>query len=111
MAAMAASSSAKSSHLDSLRGSCLNGACRPIGRCPGTGPPRTPAAARSGIASCRRDLADDALRAAALDADDRAQQLHRGGERADLFLDRVGEPVDLLVEESMCARIAPTQSA
>jgi hypothetical protein len=51
------------------------------------------------------------LRAAALDADDPAEQLHRGGERADLFLDRVGEPVDLLVEESMCARIAPTQSA
>ncbi len=45
------------------------------------------------------DLADDALGAAALDAGDRAQQLNRRQERADLLLDRVREPIDLLVEE------------
>ena len=37
------------------------------------------------------DLGEDRLRAAALDADHRAQQLNRRRERAQLFLDRVGE--------------------
>ena len=45
------------------------------------------------------DLGEDALGAASLDADDRAQQLNRRRERADLVLDRVREPLDLLVEE------------
>ena len=45
------------------------------------------------------DLDDDAFGTAALDAGDRAQQLNRRRERADLLLDRVREPVDLLVEE------------
>ena len=45
------------------------------------------------------DLADDALGAAALDAGDRAQQLNRRRERADLLLDHAGELLDLLVEE------------
>ena len=45
------------------------------------------------------DLGDDALGAAALDAGDRAEQLNGGRERADLLLDRLREPLDLLVEE------------
>src|SRR5262249_20536355 len=45
------------------------------------------------------DLGDQALGAAALDAGDRAEQLNGGRERADLLLDRLREPVDLLVEE------------
>src|SRR4051812_34668431 len=45
------------------------------------------------------DLADDALRAAVLDAGHRAQQFNRRRERADVFLDHAGEPFDLLVEE------------
>lgn len=45
------------------------------------------------------DLADDALGAAAPDAGDRAQQVNRWGERADLFLDHAGELLDLLIEE------------
>jgi hypothetical protein len=44
------------------------------------------------------DLGQDALRAAGLDADDAAQQLNRRGERAQLLLDGIREPVDLLVE-------------
>src|SRR5215211_5766023 len=57
------------------------------------------------MACCREarhvgaDLADDALRAAVLDARDRAQQLNRRVERADLLLDHAGELLDLLVEE------------
>jgi hypothetical protein len=45
------------------------------------------------------DLPDHALRAAALDARDRAQQLNRRRERADLLLDHHGELLDLLIEE------------
>ena len=45
------------------------------------------------------DLGEDGLRAAALDADDAAEQLNGLGERADLLLAGVREPVDLLVEE------------
>jgi hypothetical protein len=39
------------------------------------------------------------LGGALLDAGDRAQQLNRRPERADLLFDRVREPLDLLVEE------------
>src|SRR3954454_6856149 len=35
------------------RGSCRSGACRPIGRCPGTGRPTTPGAARWQSTTCR----------------------------------------------------------
>ena len=45
------------------------------------------------------DLGDDHLGGAPLHAGDRAEQLNRRRERADLLLDRVREPVDLLVEE------------
>ncbi len=45
------------------------------------------------------DLGEDVLRAAPPDAGDRAQELNRGPERGEALLDRVGEPVDLLVEE------------
>ena len=45
------------------------------------------------------DLGDDAFGAAPLNAGDRAEQLNGRGERADLLLDRLREPVDLLVEE------------
>ena len=45
------------------------------------------------------DLGDDHLGAAPLNPGDRAEQLNGRGERGDLLLDRVGEPVDLLVEE------------
>src|SRR3954464_7518475 len=56
------------------------------------------------------DLADDALRAAALDAGHRAHQLNRRRERADLFLDHAGELLDLLIEESTWRKIAPIHS-
>ncbi len=45
------------------------------------------------------DLGDDDLRAAPLNTGDRAQQFNVRSERAGLLLDRVGEPVDLLVQE------------
>jgi len=45
------------------------------------------------------DLADDDFGRPTLNAGDRAQQPHCGGERSDLFADRLGEPVDLLIEE------------
>jgi hypothetical protein len=45
------------------------------------------------------DLTDDAFGAAMLDADDRAEQLNRRRERADLLLDHAGELFDLLVRE------------
>ena len=45
------------------------------------------------------DLADDAFGAAVLDADDRAQQLNRRRDRADLLFDHAGELFDLLVQE------------
>jgi hypothetical protein len=45
------------------------------------------------------DLGDQQLGCALLDARDRAQQLNRRPERADLLLDRVREPLDLFVEE------------
>ena len=45
------------------------------------------------------DLGDDVLRGAGLDPAQRAQQLNGGLERAQLLLDRVGQPLDLLIEE------------
>jgi len=45
------------------------------------------------------DLGEDVLCAAPRDAGDRAQQLNGGRERGKALLDRVREPVDLLVEE------------
>ena len=45
------------------------------------------------------DLGDDHLGCAPLNAGDRAEQLNGRRERGDLLLDRVREPVDLLVEE------------
>jgi len=45
------------------------------------------------------DLGDDVLRGAGLDPAERAQQLNGGLERAQLFLDRVGQPLDLLIQE------------
>lgn len=45
------------------------------------------------------DLPDDRLRAAPLNAGDRAQQLNGRPERGDLLLDRVSERGDLLIEE------------
>jgi hypothetical protein len=45
------------------------------------------------------DLGEDPLRAAVLDTDHGAQQLNCRRERAQLLLDRVREPIDLLVEE------------
>src|SRR5256886_600480 len=45
------------------------------------------------------DLSDHDLGGAGGDAGDRAREPDAGGERAELFLDRVGEPIDLLVEE------------
>src|SRR5688500_86726 len=99
MAAMAASSSAKSSHLDPLR-------VLPERRLPAdlsfagaaAGPRRQmPSGRDPGPAGA--DLADDALRAAALDAGHRAHQLNRRRERADLLVDHARELVDLLVQE------------
>src|SRR5829696_5133431 len=63
-----------------------------------TGPGREMACGRK-ARHVGADLADDALRAAVLDARDRAQQLNRQRERADLLLDHAGELLDLLVEE------------
>src|SRR5215207_8164605 len=68
------------------------------------------------MACCREarhvgaDLADDALRAAVLDAGDRAQQLNRRVERADLLLDHRGELLDLLVEEIDVSQDRPDPS-
>jgi hypothetical protein len=45
------------------------------------------------------DLGDDDLCGAPLNAGDAAQQLNGCRERGDAFLDRVGEPVDLCIEE------------
>ena len=45
------------------------------------------------------DLGDDVLRGAGLDPAKRAQQVNRWLKRAQLFLDRVREPLDLLIEE------------
>jgi hypothetical protein len=45
------------------------------------------------------DLGQDALRASTLDTDHGAQQLNGRRKRAQLLLDRVREPVDLLIEE------------
>ena len=45
------------------------------------------------------DLGDDDFGCAPLNARDRAEQLNGFRERGDLFLDRVREPVDLLVKE------------
>ncbi len=45
------------------------------------------------------DLGDDHLGGARLDARDRAQELNGWGERGKLRLDRLGEPLDLFVEE------------
>src|SRR6266508_2295327 len=45
------------------------------------------------------DLSDHDLRGAGGDAGDRARESDAGGERAELFLDRVREQIDLLVEE------------
>ena len=45
------------------------------------------------------DLGEDVLRGAGLDPGERAQQLNMRLERAQYLLDRVGEPLDLLIEE------------
>ena len=45
------------------------------------------------------DFGKDVLRGAGLDPAQRAQQVNRWLKRAQLFLDRVREPFDLLVEE------------
>src|SRR3954471_12119037 len=99
IAAMAASSSAKSSHSDPLR-------VLPERRLPADwslpgqrpGPGREVPRGRE-LGHVGADLGEDALRAAALDAGHRAQQFNRRRERADLFLDHAGELFDLLVEE------------
>ena len=93
---MAASSSAKSSHLDRSR-------VLPERRLPADWslPGHWPALmSRRGKAHhVGADLADHALGAAALDAGHRAYQLNRRRERADLLLDHHGELLDLFVEE------------
>jgi len=45
------------------------------------------------------DLGDDRLGGACFDAGDRTQKLNGRCERVQLLLDRLGEPVDLLVQE------------
>ena len=47
----------------------------------------------------RPDLGEDVLRGAGLDPIDGAQQLNRRLERAQLLLDRIRQPLDLLVQE------------
>jgi hypothetical protein len=78
----------------------VNGATAEMPPLPGHWPaPRRQVVCRRKARHVGANFGEDGLRAAALDADDGARQLNRGRERADLFLDRVGEPVDLLVEE------------
>ena len=86
--------------LGAVAGACRSGVCRRTGRCRGTVRP-SDARCLGGRedAHVDADLGDDHLGGAPLNAGDRAQQLNGRLERGDLLLDRVGEPVDLLVEE------------
>jgi hypothetical protein len=106
---MAASLSAAFSHLEPLR-------VRPERRLPADWSlPGHLAGPRGQVPGGREDthvdadLGDDHLGGAGLDAWDRAQKLNRWGERGELRLDRLGEPLDLLVEEVEVGEDRPDQ--
>src|SRR3954454_3806053 len=95
---MAASSSAKSSHLEPLR--VLPERRLPADwSLPGHWPARGEVPRGREPGHVGADLSDHRFGTAALDADGCAQQLNRRRERADLLLDRVRESVDLRIEE------------
>ena len=93
-------------------GCCRSGVCRRTGRCRGTGRPSWRGARRTGrrLMSVPISAMID-LGGAPLHAGDRAEQLNRRRERGELLLDRVGEPLDLLVEEVEVGEDRPIRSA
>ena len=99
IAAIAASSSAQSSHLEPLR--VLPERRLPAdwslpGHCPAQ---EARCLAVGNTAHVDADLGDDHLGGAPLHAGDRAQQLNGLLERGDLLSDRLGQAGDLLIEE------------
>src|SRR4029077_19898158 len=77
-------------------GATLAGRLVVAGTLPGTG---RQVARRREHAHVEADLGDDVFGGAPLDAGARAQQLNRCSERGELLLDRVGDALDLLLEE------------
>src|SRR3954469_25813483 len=99
MAAIAASLSAALSQREPLRvrpERCLPAERSLPGHCPAQ---EARWRAEGNTVNVGADLGDDDLGGAPLNAGDRAQQLNRALESGDAFLDRVREPLDLLIQE------------